>query len=172
MPLASTAKAPQILGREPGGKFAYTTVKGMSRSPEVLEGIKILVVDDDADTLAQLHELLVTMRATVVTARSGPEAIALLKSFRPDVLVSDIGMPEIDGYQLMRMVRVRAEEDGGTTAAIALTGRAGMSEHTRALLAGFSAHIAKPFAPAVLCATIRRLAKEQQRERMCATDQR
>jgi CheY-like chemotaxis protein len=140
----------------------------MSRNP-VLEGIKVLVVDDDADLLAQLHDLLVTMRADVATARSGPEALALLKTFRPDVLVSDIGMPDCDGYQLMKMVRVRGPDEGGTTAAIALTGHVGVRDHTRALLAGFSAHIAKPFAPSALCAAIERLASEQ-RERMCTID--
>ncbi|MBA3504037.1 MAG: response regulator [Myxococcota bacterium] len=128
-------------------------------SLESLEGIKVLVIDDCADTLASLHDLLEGMRATVTTARSGPEALAHLKTFRPDVIVSDIGMPDCDGYQLMRMVRVRGAEEGGATAAIALTGHATNGDHTRALLAGFSAHIAKPFAPKVLCAAIQRLAR-------------
>jgi CheY-like chemotaxis protein len=128
---------------------------------ESLEGIKVLVVDDDADTLTTLTDLLGAMHATVMTARSGPEAIALLEAFRPDVLVSDIGMPDCDGYQLMRMIRVR----GDATAAIALTGHVTNGDHARALLAGFSAHIAKPFAPAVLCAAIERLAR--QRDRAC-----
>ena len=140
----------------------------MSRNP-VLEGIKVLVVDDDADVLTQLHELLVAMRADVEIARSGPEALELLKTFRPDVLVSDIGMPDCDGYQLMKMVRVRKAEEGGATAAIALTGHVDVRDHTRALLAGYSAHIAKRFAPSVLGAAIQRLASEQ-RGRMCATD--
>ena len=133
----------------------------MSSFPS-LEGIKVLVVDDDSDILASLQLLLAQTRATVMTARSGPEAIAHLESFRPDVLVSDIGMPDGDGYHLMRMIRVR----GDAIAAIALTGHAGDGDRNRAFLAGFSAHIAKPFAPAVLCAAIQRLASEQ-RGRMC-----
>jgi len=127
---------------------------------ETLKGIKVLVIDDDLDLAVMVAALLESRGARVATAGSGPEALGLLPSFRPDVLVCDINMPECDGYQLMRMVRIRHAQSGLPTAAVALTGELGVRTQTRALLAGFNAHLGKPFDPAELCATVKHVAQK------------
>jgi CheY-like chemotaxis protein len=130
---------------------------------ESLEGIKVLVVDDHEDITTLLAEVLRHRRATVATAASGQEAVALFARFQPDVIVSDIGTPDGDGYQLLRMVRTRSREHGGQTPAIALTAKVALSDQTRAKLAGFSVHLAKPVEPDRLCAAIRQLFTDHKR---------
>jgi CheY-like chemotaxis protein len=127
------------------------------------EGSKVLVVDDHEDITTLLAEVLRHRRATVATAASGQEAVALFARFQPDVIVSDIGMPDGDGYQLLRMVRTRSREHGGQTPAIALTAKVALSDQTRAKLAGFSVHLAKPVEPDRLCAAIRQLFTDHKR---------
>lgn len=129
-----------------------------------LSGIKVLVVDDHDDITTTLAEILRHTQAVVRTAASGQEAIGLLSEFRPDVIVSDISMPDGDGYQLLRSVRTRPREDGGETPAIALTARTEVTDQTRAKLAGFSIHLAKPIEPVRLCAAIRKLVDEHRRK--------
>ena len=85
---------------------------------------------------------------------SAREALQLLEVDRPDVLVSDIGLPDEDGYSLIRRIRQREAEHGGLLPAIALTGYARADDRTRALAAGFQAHVAKPLEPAELIAAI------------------
>ncbi|MEO8701808.1 MAG: response regulator [Kofleriaceae bacterium] len=126
---------------------------------DLLKRVRILVVDDDPDMVAALDDLLASRQATVATASSSSEALAMLAGFKPHVIVSDISMPDGDGYQLMRMVRVRPAHQGGATAAIALTGNVSDHDHARALLAGFNVHLRKPFDPAELCAAVLRVAK-------------
>ncbi len=123
-----------------------------------LRGLKILVVDDDPDGLFLIETLLEGAHARVVTADTAASALRALRSTRPDVIVSDIDMPDGDGYQLMRMIRSRTADEGGWTPAIALTGHAGTLDHTRALLAGFQVHLAKPIGAAELLITIRSVA--------------
>lgn len=128
-----------------------------------LDGIKVLVVDDHEDITTLIAEVLRNRRALVATAASGQEAVALLARFQPDVIVSDIGMPDGDGYQMLRMVRTRTRENGGETPAIALTAKVALSDQTRAKLAGFSVHLAKPVEPDRLCAAIKQLVTEHKR---------
>ena len=91
----------------------------------------------------------------------------MLAQSKPDVLVSDIGLPEIDGYELMRRVRRLPADSGGAIPAVALTAYARSEDRTRALLAGYQAHLAKPVEPAELVATIASFADliEAQRRR-------
>ena len=124
-----------------------------------LQGIKVLVVDDDEDLVSLIGDLLASRSAHVMTATKGSDAVSLLSMFRPDVIVSDINMPECDGYQLLRMIRIRGQQYGGHAPAIALTARREVIDHTRCKLAGYSLHIPKPFDPEVLCAAIKRLAR-------------
>lgn len=128
-----------------------------ARPTIVLDGIKILVVDDDPDDLALVATLLGRARADVITAHSVEEAVLRFRTGRFDVVVSDIAMPDCDGYQLMRMLRARTEAEGGRTPAIALTGHTRPEDHTRALLAGYHVHLPKPFAAIELLLTIRGL---------------
>ena len=118
-----------------------------------LNAIRLLVVEDEADTLEFLRRLLTTHGATVLTAASADEALLLVRNERPDLLISDIGLPEVDGYDLIQRVR-REPSPGRDIPAIALTAYARSEDRTRALRAGYQAHIAKPVEPNELLAMI------------------
>ncbi len=122
--------------------------------PERLDGLKILAVDDEADTRELLRTVLEQSGAEVMIAASAVEALELLKQARPDVLISDVGMPEEDGYELIRKVRQLRVEDGGKTPAIALTAYARAEERLRALRSGYQMHMPKPVELAELVAVV------------------
>jgi PAS domain S-box-containing protein len=125
----------------------------LTASGPSLRGVKIMVVEDDEDTRMLLERLLEAHGAQVVAASSAREALSLLSQSRPDLLVSDIGMPEMDGYQLME--RIRAENAGGPTLpAIAVTAFARPEDRRRAILAGYQAHVTKPVQPGELLLTV------------------
>jgi signal transduction histidine kinase/CheY-like chemotaxis protein len=119
-----------------------------------LAGLTLLVIDDEPDARELLAFVLREFDAEVHTAGSVDEALALLRSVKPHVIVSDIGMPDRDGYDLMRAVRALPSGDGGKTPAVAVTAFARSEDRTRALLAGYQAHIAKPIEPHELVVTI------------------
>jgi CheY-like chemotaxis protein len=106
--------------------------------------MKVLVVDDEADTRDLLKIVLGQCGAEVVTAGSSREALELLPQVKPDVLVSDIGMPGEDGYELIRRVRALPAESGGRTPAVALTAYARSEDRLRVLRSGYQMHIPKP----------------------------
>ncbi len=118
-----------------------------------LHGIKVLVVDDDTDTREFIAFMLSMYGANVTAVASAVEAIAALAQYRSDVLVSDIGMPEVDGYMLMRQLRALPPQ-GGQIPAIALTAYAGEIDYQQAMLAGFQRHVPKPVDPANLVEAI------------------
>jgi signal transduction histidine kinase/ActR/RegA family two-component response regulator len=109
-----------------------------------LKGLRILVVDDEPDVRELVKRLLGEHDAQIRTAGSTSEALAAFRQERPDVVLSDIGMPEQDGYDLVRALRALPEGEGGKTPAAALTAMARAEDRKRALLAGFQAHITKP----------------------------
>jgi PAS domain S-box-containing protein len=119
-----------------------------------LAGITVLVVDDQPDARELVARVLADCNARVLTAGNAEEALALVQSERPDVLVSDIGMPEVDGYELLRRVRALGAARGGKVPAVALTAFARSEDRTRALRAGFVVHVAKPVEPSELIATV------------------
>jgi CheY-like chemotaxis protein/anti-sigma regulatory factor (Ser/Thr protein kinase) len=126
------------------------------RAPDVsLAGLAVLVIDDEPDARDLVECVLSEARATVFTASSAQEGVALLRLRRPDVIVCDIGMPERDGYQFIRDVRGLPPTEGGRTPAIALTAFARSEDRTRAMLAGYQVHISKPIEPQELVATIK-----------------
>jgi signal transduction histidine kinase/ActR/RegA family two-component response regulator len=114
-----------------------------------LQGLKVLVVDDEADARALIRRLLEEREACVVTAASAEEALALLSSEHPDLLISDVGMPVKDGYHLIRCVRA-LRDDRAATPAIALTAYARVEDRMKAIEAGYQMHLAKPVEPAEL----------------------
>jgi CheY-like chemotaxis protein len=117
----------------------------------------VLVVDDEADAREMVAAVLTEGGGAVVLAGSVPEALEAIGQRRPDVLVSDIGMPREDGYSLIR--RVRAMDAGvGGIPAVALTAYASAQDRTLALAAGYSAHLPKPVEPAELIALVKDLA--------------
>ncbi|HEX8137657.1 MAG TPA: ATP-binding protein [Pyrinomonadaceae bacterium] len=112
--------------------------------PDRIEGLKILVVDDEADTLELLKLSLEQCGAQITTATSSSEALSVLAEERPDVIVSDIGMPFEDGYEFIRKVRALPAESGGRIPAIALTAYATVQDRLRVLRSGYQMHVAKP----------------------------
>jgi PAS domain S-box-containing protein len=125
-----------------------------------LEGLNILVVDDEADARDLLTVILEERKAEVTTVASPAEAYETLEWLKPDVIISDIGMPGEDGYTFIRNVRVKeARERQGWRPAIALTAHARVEDRLRALSAGFQAHVAKPVEPAELVAVIASLVR-------------
>jgi PAS domain S-box-containing protein len=120
-------------------------------------GIHVLVVDDETDARELVAAVLTEAGATVTAVGSAREAIAAIETARPDVLVSDIGMPAEDGYSLIRRIRAM-EKSVGRIPAAALTAYASVQDRTRALLAGYSSHLPKPVEPAELTAVVANLA--------------
>jgi PAS domain S-box-containing protein len=123
-----------------------------------LVGLNVLVVDDEADARGLVRRLFEECGAVVTTAASAAEAVERVVADRPDLLVSDIGMPDEDGYSLIRRVRLLTEDGVGGLPAVALTAYAGLEDRERAVSAGFQEHVAKPVEPAKLLATAARLA--------------
>lgn len=124
-----------------------------------LAGLRVLVCEDDADSRDLLNELLCNEGAIVRLAAAAGEAMDHLREFRPDVFVSDIGLPVVDGYSLIRQIRQLTGEQGGWTPAIALTAYAGAEDARRAFEAGFQSHMTKPVDPSELAARVASLAR-------------
>jgi signal transduction histidine kinase len=124
-----------------------------------LDGVRLLVVDDDVDSRDLIEAILAEQGATVASASSARDALRLLEECRPDVLLSDIGMPDMNGYTLLRTIRAMPSERGGKTPAIALTAYARPSDGEQALAAGFHAHVMKPIDQSKLIAVVADLAR-------------
>lgn len=124
--------------------------------PEIfdLTGIRVLAVDDELDTRELLTALLTQYGAEVLTVASVAEVLTSLKSFQPDVLVSDIGMPEVDGYTLIQQIRALPPEQGGQLPAIAVTAYATEDDRQRAIASGYQQHLIKPLEPELLAEAI------------------
>ena len=122
-----------------------------------LDGVRVVAVDDDDDALEMLREILESAGAEVLTARTGAGALDLLKRERPQVLVCDIGMPVMDGFELIAQVRQLPVVEGGGVPAAALTAYARSEDRTRALRAGYQMHLAKPIDPEELLASVNAL---------------
>jgi PAS domain S-box-containing protein len=119
-----------------------------------LSGVRILVVDDEADARELIKRVLAHYGAEVRVAAGALQALELLSSYRPDVIISDIGMPGMDGYDFIRRVRQLAPFAGTKLPAIALTAFARSVDRTKAIMAGYQIHMAKPIEPQELVATV------------------
>lgn len=124
----------------PAGRIASGSPRLLPR----LDGIRILIVDDDPDARGLIRRILTGCQATVVAAASAAEALGALRQERFDLLVSDIGMPHEDGFELIRQVRSLPASEGGNIPAVALTAYARSEDRERALRSGFQMHMAKP----------------------------
>ncbi len=124
-----------------------------------LEGIRILAVDDDRDALALVREILETTGATVISADSGRDALDALERMNADVLVADLGMPGMSGFELIDRIRRSSRAQIREMPAAALTAFARSEDRTKALRSGFQLHLAKPIDPAELMAAIAVLVK-------------
>ncbi|MCY1046687.1 PAS domain S-box protein [Corallococcus sp. bb12-1] len=126
--------------------------------PAELTGVRVLVVDDEEDARELLRTLLEDSGAHVLTAGSAEEGLQVLQAERPDVLVSDIGMPGTDGYGFIERVRALPADRGGRTPAVAITAYARSEDRSRVLRAGFQSHVPKPVEPVELLAVLESLA--------------
>ena len=122
-----------------------------------LRNVLILAVDDDNDTREMLRFILQQAGGEVTAVESVKEALESFQTSPPDVIVSDIGMPEYNGYALISLIRERDEKLGRTTPAIALTAYTSPADEKTALASGFQRYIGKPFGPADLIESIRSL---------------
>jgi PAS domain S-box-containing protein len=129
----------------------------------ILDGIRVLAVDDQPDTRDLIAFVLSRCGAVVTACSSAAAALEAVQECKPDVLVSDIGMPGEDGYSLMQRIRALKAEDGGRIPAIALTGFAGDADVLKARSAGYQVHLTKPIELRQLVATIARLCVDGKR---------
>lgn len=129
-----------------------------------LNGFKVLVVDDEPDARELIRCVLEDSKAQVITAGSAREALEILMREQPDVLVSDIGMPQEDGYKFIHKVRTLPFESGGKIPAVALTAYARADDRKRALMAGYQMHISKPVEPSELIAVVSSLVSLMQKK--------
>jgi PAS domain S-box-containing protein len=127
--------------------------------PDRLDGLKVLIVDDERDTLEMLNVGLSYCGAVVSMAGSASEALEALATFAPDILISDIGMPDVDGYELIKQIRSMSAEQGGRLPAVALTAYARTEDRLHALRSGYQMHVPKPVELAELVAVISSLAQ-------------
>ena len=125
----------------------------------ILGELRVLVIDDNIDTLELVAVILEQYATEVITAASATEAMQVIAQSKPDVLVSDIAMPGVDGYSLIRQVRTLSSEQGGMIPAVALTAYASEEQRTLALESGFQMHVSKPVDPAELVAVVVKLAQ-------------
>ncbi|MEH2060772.1 MAG: PAS domain S-box protein [Nostoc sp.] len=158
----------ESLGEEQGATFIVMLplIKMHLNSQEIvyqagdlpeLNGLKVLLVDDERDTRELIAFILEQSGAVVIQAESAMEALRIMPQFQPNLLLSDIGMPEVDGYMLMRQIRAMSPEQGGGIPAIAITAYAGEVDYQQAIAAGFWQHITKPVEPAKLLRAIANL---------------
>jgi PAS domain S-box-containing protein len=137
------------------------TARQVNAQAQPLSGLKVLVVDDDADARETVSTALAQCGARTAAVGSAREALQMLKDFRPDVLVSDIGMPDEDGCAFIRRVRSMAAHGLGNVPAVALTGYCEQEAHDRALNAGFQEFVPKPVHLEDLAAVVRTLAERR-----------
>jgi signal transduction histidine kinase/ActR/RegA family two-component response regulator len=133
-----------------------TTASG-AHAPNIA-GLRVLAVDDDDDTLETLRTLLQQHGAEVRTAASSESGLEVFERWRPDLIISDIGMPGEDGYHFIRRIRARPAGQGGRVPALALTAYARIDDRLQVLSAGFQMHVPKPIEPAELIAVVASLA--------------
>ncbi|MBV8453341.1 MAG: response regulator, partial [Deltaproteobacteria bacterium] len=124
-----------------------------------LMNLRVLVVDDEAGAREVTSTILTHALAEVRTAESASEALQIMNQWQPDVLVADIGMPNVDGYEFIRQVRARSPQEGGAVPAAALTAYARTQDRMRVLSEGYQMHVPKPIQPAELVMVVASLAK-------------
>ena len=153
LPLAPARSAPP-----PSPLAAAGALVEQITFPAELKGLKVLVVDDEPDARALVQSVLEDGGAIVTVAKSAAEGLDAIAVALPDVIVSDIGMPEADGYEFVRRLRQLPREKGGRIPAVALTAYARADDRRKALLAGFQNHAAKPVDPQELVVVVANLA--------------
>jgi len=154
-----TVSLPLVSVRQGAGPRVHPGTEQIEMCPidVQLEGVRVLVVDDERDSLEFVRRLLKECKASVQTASSAAEGLRLIRAECPDVIVSDIGMPDKDGLEMMRELRAQSARNAKIPA-IALTAFARSEDRTRAMLAGYQVHLSKPVQPQELIAAVANLA--------------
>ncbi|MBD6620449.1 PAS domain S-box protein [Komarekiella sp. 'clone 1'] len=152
-----TVKLPVLKSSESQVMSAESSVLEASNQDSLLSGVRILLVDDQPDVRDFFSFALEQFGATVTSVESATEALKALAQLKPDILLSDIGMPIMDGYMLLREIRTWSTEQGGQIPAIALTAYAGEIDYNQAIAAGFQKHVRKPADPFELATAIANL---------------
>jgi CheY-like chemotaxis protein len=142
------------------GSTSVAAVPAHAPDEEMLRDVSVLVVDDEEDARMLLDTTLSQYGADVRIVSSAAEAIAALDRSVPDVVLSDLGMPNEDGYALIRRIRQRTPAAGGAVPAVAITAYASASDRRAALAAGFQAHVAKPFEPHQIAELVAQLGRD------------
>jgi signal transduction histidine kinase/response regulator RpfG family c-di-GMP phosphodiesterase len=156
--------------REPAAKREARTPDAFDRRPPrrspALDGLRVLIVDDEPDAREMIEEVLAQCGAAVKSCGSAAEALAVLAEEGADFLISDIGMPDLDGYAFIRRVRQMERLSGAAVPAVALTAYASPQDREQAVAAGFHKHLAKPLDPEELIAVVARVSgRDGRRER-------
>jgi signal transduction histidine kinase/CheY-like chemotaxis protein len=159
LPLAVANERAQRRARDAESLWLQEVAHAPSQPLPTLDNVRVLLVDDDQDTLTMLASMLTEYRAVVQTAASVAEALEVLEWYKPDVLVSDLAMPGTDGYSLIEQVRAREAESGQQIPAVALTAYVRIEDRARALRAGFNMFVPKPVEPNELITAILHLAE-------------
>jgi PAS domain S-box-containing protein len=132
--------------------------------PPSLQGLRVLVVDDEQDTRELIQEVLKECGAEVITSNSVADALVAIEQHQPDILISDLGMPDEDGYSLISKIRALPAEEGGLIPAAALTAYARAEDRMRVLRSGFQFHLPKPVDSAELVTVVASLAGRAYKE--------
>jgi len=164
-----TVQLPQVISHSTATSPSTATLNLISpaasdelESNPSLDGVNVLVVEDNNDSRDLIEFALKQAGATVTAVASAADAVAYLECNRPDVLISDIAMPETDGYQLIQQIRATEQREDRHIPAIALTAHAKPEDRSRSLVAGFQQHITKPVESATLIAAVAQLMKQHQ----------
>jgi CheY-like chemotaxis protein len=151
----------QEVEAHPTRKSDHRTLGRDGSSFPHLDGIRVMVVDDDADALKLVRDILESAGADVVTVASGETALERLESDRPHVLISDLRMPQMDGFQFIRQIRQLTDQGLRRIPAAALTAYARSGDRAKSLRAGYEMHLSKPIEPAELVAAVGELSRRQ-----------
>jgi PAS domain S-box-containing protein len=153
-PITRTSSIPRREIRPLPAETRGPSEAGPAPVSQNLDGVRVLVVEDDPETLDLLKCVLEGRQAEVTTASSATEALRVLEHSLPDVLLSDLAMPDQDGYDLIRQLRSRPPERGGTIPAIALSAYTRPEDRARSIAAGFQLHVSKPVDPGDLISAL------------------
>ena len=159
MVASSLSDAPSRGAEETNGRDAFAGQPDSDEAEQAslraaMKGLRVLLVDDETDTLELLAAALVQSGAEVRPQTNVRDALEVIKEWKPDVIVSDIAMPDEDGYSFIRQLRALPPEDGGAIPAVALTAYVGIKERTRVLSSGFQLYVPKPVEASELLSTL------------------
>ena len=160
LPVTALHSRQVVLKKEMQTERIHPASKGdvIITCPDEIKNLRILLVDDEPDTRTMLEYIFTSCGAQTKSAASTAEALEILETNELDILISDIGMPERDGYELIKKIRELAPEKGGRIPAVALTAYARVQDRLRILSSGFQMHVTKPIEPAELLTVVASLA--------------